>query len=120
MKAKHTYRLTESVSAAFMVLTLLWLTVSTPFIIEVQKELNTTCSTLPSEQSQEDNTNPFSGMNEEKSSEISISEYLHSGTALISRHSLNIEHADTQGADIYIAYYGELLSPPPEGASLFV
>jgi len=118
MHVKSTYRFSDFVSATFMVLTLLWLTVSTPFIVEVQKELHATQSTAPVEKSQEDNTNPFSGLNEERSSEISISEYLHHSAAIVGTHSYDLEHGDSEGTRIYIAFYGELLSPPPEGSFL--
>lgn len=118
MESKRTYQLVDFISAVFLILTLLWLTVSTPFIFEAQKEINRTHTSVPPGQPTEDSTNPFSGLNEEKSSEISLSEYLHDGSAILDMNPLRIAHADADGADIYIAFYGELLSPPPECSSL--
>ncbi|HRP31445.1 MAG TPA: hypothetical protein PKV73_06120 [Agriterribacter sp.] len=97
-----------------MVLTLLWLTISTPFVFEARQNLGRTHSSAASCPVPDENTNPFSGLNEEKSSEISISEYLHDAADLVAAHGIEITYTDTHGAGIYIAFYGELISPPPE------
>lgn len=97
-----------------MIITLLWLTVSTPFIFSVQKELrNASIST--EQQANEDNSNPFSGLNEEKTSSVNtLSEYLHEHLHLPVPATPVLEHNSNATDLIYIAYYGELLSPPPE------
>lgn len=97
-----------------MIITLLWLTVSTPFIFSVQKELrNASFST--EQQTNEDNSNPFSGLNEEKTNSVNtLSEYLHEHLHLPVPGTPVLEHNSNTASLIYIAYYGELLSPPPE------
>lgn len=102
-----------------MMLTLLWLTISTPFIIDIQKQLHkqtSYCGSGSENQSMEENANPFSGLNEEKSgnSGSTLSEYLHEPLTFPTLVTTELVHAANSGASIYIAYYGELLSPPPE------
>ena len=95
-----------------MIFTLLWLTVSTPFIADIQQQLNEK-NFHSSAQSMED-TNPFSGLNEEKCSTNTFSEYLHESLTLSVFTQPDLEHRCYAGTLIYIAYYGELISPPPE------
>ena len=97
-----------------MIMTLLWLTISAPFILTVQKELNNTTAGT-NKQPAEDNANPFSGLNEEKTSSANaLSEYLHEPLSLSVPGIPALEHDSNNTLLIYIAYYGELLSPPPE------
>lgn len=116
---KATYKPKHYASCIFMMFTLLWLTVSTPFITELQKELNkqSSYSAGGSEgQSMEDNANPFSGLNEEKCNGCgnTLSEYLHEPLTITTLLTTELIHASHTGSSIYIAYCGELLSPPPE------
>ncbi|MFT3700751.1 MAG: hypothetical protein QM802_00150 [Agriterribacter sp.] len=99
-----------------MILTLLWLTVSTPFILSVQKELSKpTASACSDNTSMEEDANPFSGLNEEKSSSsTTFSEYLHEPFHLPTINVPELVHNGSAGVIIYIAHYGELVSPPPE------
>jgi len=100
-----------------MIITLLWLTISTPFIIGVQKQINKlTASAASNTHSMEDNSNPFSGLNEEKtSSSIStISEYLHEPFHLPTVNVPELVHIGGSGEVIHINHYGELVSPPPK------
>ncbi|MGN6493599.1 MAG: hypothetical protein ACTHLE_16480 [Agriterribacter sp.] len=118
-RAKKIYSSKHYASCVFMMLTLLWLTVSAPFITDLQKQLNkqTSCYNAGSEnQSMEENANPFSGLNEEKSgnSGNTLSEYLHEPLTFDTLFTAELVHTANGGASIYIAYYGELLSPPPE------
>jgi len=97
-----------------MIMTLLWLTISAPFILTVQKELNNAAAGT-NKQPVEDNTNPFSGLSEEKTSSANaLSEYLHEPLSLPVPGVPTLEHDSNNTPLIYIAYYGELLSPPPE------
>jgi hypothetical protein len=109
-------------SAIFMILALLWLTVSAPFVFENQKNI-ASASGLSSAQS------PFAGSEEEnggqsgntteektpKSLNNFSEEYLHDN---IKDHifSIGLQYHKHQDADIYIAYHGEPLVPPPNVA----
>lgn len=115
MTAKRTsYRLRHHASAVFMICTLLWLTVSTPLILDAQRELSSKCSPGATHPAVEESTNPFAGLNEEKSSTNALSEYLHEPLIVSEVNSSDTQHGSHAGTDIYIAYYGELISPPPE------
>ena len=98
-----------------MIMALGWLTISTPFVYNASQECKkiTAQSQLPEE---EESNNPFANTTEEKteSSFGSISEYLHDHeTVIISNNDL-LRHAKCHDADVYIAFHGELLTPPPE------
>lgn len=102
-------------------LTLLWLTVSTPFIADIKKNLQKASTSITSasddiDSSMEDNSNPFSGLNEEKcgNSANAFSEYLHEHFHLPVIDEAKLIHESYSGNLVYVAYYGELLSPPPE------
>lgn len=97
-----------------MICTLLWLTISAPLILDAQRELSSKCSPGASHLTAEESTNPFAGLNEEKSSTNAFSEYLHEPLTVSEVCAPGTEHGSHAGSDIYIAYYGELISPPPE------
>lgn len=100
-----------------MIITLLWLTVSTPFILSVQKNLNKPTAAASSDNpSMEEDGNPFSGLNEEKTSDgvTTLSEYLHEPFHLPTINVPELEHNGSNSSIIYITHYGELVSPPPE------
>lgn len=101
-----------------MILTLLWLTVSTPFVQEIQKKLThkqLSIHTGGDESQNVEDSNPYSGLNEEKcSNSNTLSEYLHEPLTLMVLKQPELIHSAYHGPSIYIAYYGELISPPPE------
>lgn len=108
--------MTRYVSSVFMVLMLAWLTVSLPFVYAAQEAMDAKCLATTGCHSEDKNDNPFANTTEEKtSSSTQLSEeYLHDSHA--TEHFLTelssdykIEHVST-----YIAFYGELLSPPPD------
>jgi len=116
---KSIYSNTQYALSIFLIVTLLWLTVSTPFIVDAQKKLKTTETslTIPDvDQSLEENTNPFSGLNEEKggSSVNGFSEYLTEYFHIPGINQPELIHESYIHGLIYVAHYGELLSPPPE------
>lgn len=103
-----------------MILALVWLTVSTPFVFEAQQHLlkqeskNTANNSTSCDE--EDAPNPFASTTEEKAptSVSTISEYLHE-PATIHHPTLTLaKHYKFHSAELYIAFHGELLSPPPE------
>ncbi len=109
-----TYKPKHYTSAVFMIFTLLWLTVSTPFILAVQQELNAKSMSHAVNDSMDDSSNPFSGFNEEKCSNTTLSEYLHESLAFHGFNAPELEHYGSAGSGKYIAYYGELIPPPPK------
>jgi len=113
MPANRTYKLKHRVSAVLMIFTLLWLTVSAPLILDFQQQLNGKSSGAVNQMAEE-NTNPFSGLNEEKCNSNTFSEYLHEALTLSEIRTPGLEHNNHAGSVIYITYYGELISPPPE------
>lgn len=123
MKKRQTkIKITRFVSCIFLMLALAWLTVSLPVVYYAQQssELSNPFNSDGSSKNNEDKSdNPFANTTEEKTSDSSSSlteEYLHEAHA--SEHYITIlsveykmEHYPT-----YIAFYGELVSPPPDQA----
>lgn len=103
-----------------MMLALGWLTISAPFVYKAQQEKNGITKagrTLPVNGDEEDASNPFSNTTEEKTStnlNTLSEEYLHHTD--IYDHSISVSSAYFKTANVkaYIAFHGELLSPPPE------
>lgn len=104
-----------------MVLALLWLTVSLPFVYDAQQLLADETSAVAI--SLDDNpveggedANPIAGSVEEKapSNASVLEEYLHHNDEAFSLDNPRLSHLDNRSYDLYIAFHGELLSPPPE------
>ncbi len=102
-----------------MMVALLWLTVSTPFVFAAwQKaaETSKTAQQQPPLADAEEDSNPFSNNNTEEkapSSNTFSEEFLHEqieNHCFFSITSAYNKHAD---ASTYIAFHGELLVPPP-------
>jgi hypothetical protein len=106
-------------SCIFMMLALAWLTVSFPVVYSAQKiAQQKEAATTGSSQNNDDKAdNPFANTNEEKTSANSSSlseEYLHDTHSaeyhlVVLSTKYTIEHHQT-----YIAFYGDLESPPPD------
>lgn len=115
---QNIYSKTQAISAIFMILALLWLTVSTPFVFTSQQILSGQVSTdfdAPANSQEEDTANPFGSTTEEKTpGSISFSEeYLHD-QHLTDHYFLSISHFHKcDNAGTYVAYHGELHVPPP-------
>jgi hypothetical protein len=116
------YSIFQRGSAIFMILALLWLTVSTPFVFASQQKL-TSQEKIQKDQSpatgcEEESSNPFSNTTEEKNpSSTSFSEeYLHDHH--ITHHFFPIvtQYYNCGNSGVYVAYHGELLVPPPNAA----
>ena len=96
-----------------MMLALLWLTISIPFIYQAQQKQIAIALNHSPDSKQDGNSNPFSNTTEEKAPVQVSEEYLHAEQ----EHSytwITIRHYNNPRVDIYIAYHGELISPPPE------
>lgn len=105
----------------FMMMNMLWLTVSLPIIADSRLDSRSVCQTLacdtPLDAQGEDAGFPQTGATEEKGSEGSNSfneEYLHHYEGLA---SMGLTTGKTTmhdlAQDAYCAFHGELLVPPP-------
>lgn len=105
-----------------MILALLWLTVSTPFVFASQQELakqdKMADTQSPLAGNEEEASNPFSSTTEEKNpgSNSFSEEYLHDHYIADHFFSIDLQHAKCENAGTYVAYHGELLVPPPNAA----
>lgn len=119
-RAKKTYSLFQLTSAVVMIVALLWLTVSAPFVNAAQQELSKVAKMLNTDDSlcnDEESSNTVNNNTEEKkpSSNNSVSEeYLHSHYYNESLFTIVSQRHVSKNADEYIAYHGELDSPPPD------
>lgn len=120
MKGKRKYTIGDQVSCVSMILMLLWLTVSAPFIVPDQQKgnlANTSAQAdIPADNSEDSDTNPFSNTTEEKpeSGANTLSEYLHHIHELFHYFTTLTTSYNWHSSELYIAFHGELLSPPPE------
>ena len=125
MKSKRKiYTGFQLASAVLMILALLWLTVSLPFVYASQQELakleKTTHHGSPLAGAEEEAANCFNnGGTEEKAPNTSTSfseEYLHDHHKTDYFFSIIAKYYSRQNAGTYIAFHGELLVPPPDAA----
>ena len=115
-------KITCILSSVFMILTLVWLTVSLPFVNAAQQQATELSSKATSDNplnpdEEDDNNNPFANTTEEKTSgsfNTLSEEYLHDAHSFdhyvtVPSVEYKLEHVST-----YIAFHGELISPPPD------
>jgi hypothetical protein len=121
-KNSRKYTIFQKASSIFLMLTLFWLTISTPFVITAQEELARQQQTLVSDWSMsdcEDETADSANNNiEEKvptSSNSFSEEFLHEHHSTHYFFSQISEYHKLENADTYTAFHGELLVPPPNG-----
>lgn len=121
-KNKKTYSGFQMASAVCMIMALLWLTISAPFVFACQQELakqsKTGQSQSPLAGNEEETANPFGNTTEEKapSSSSFSEEYLHDHPATDFFFSVASQYYKGENAGTYIAFHGELLVPPPNAA----
>lgn len=100
-----------------MVLALLWLTVSIPFVYAARQLTTEKIEATGKHRSNSGSkNNPFANTTEEKapSDPNTLSEYLHdthSSDQQIGAQLMHLHHPDVA---TYIAYHGELTGPPPK------
>lgn len=113
-QSQRTYPVRHIVSGLFMIVTLLWLTISTPFVYDAQQSLKKEIE--KQSKPTKDNTNPFSNTTEEKneSSVNTLSEYLHEPPCIEKNFITLIRLYKSYPSCIYFEYHPELISPPPE------
>jgi len=117
-KNRKIYSVFQLISAVVMILALMWLTVSTPFVYAAQQELakqQKTEKTSSPLTSSEEESNPFGNSTEEKApNSTSLSEeYIHNNHRINFFFSIATQYHKCENADTYIAFHGELLVPPP-------
>lgn len=123
MTKAQPYKSYQCASAIFMILALLWLTISTPFVLESQKIMadKSDCrsSQSPFAGTEEESNTPAGNATEEKVPKTLNSiteEYLHDNNKSNHLTSLSLQYFKHQDAGIYVAYHGEPLVPPPNAA----
>jgi len=111
----------QLVLAVCMVVALLWLTVSLPFVYAGQQELakqeQTANANVPP--GNDDETNPFGNSTEEKAPTGSNSfseEYIHDHHRAEYFFFIASQYHKCENAGTYVAFHGELLVPPPNVA----
>ena len=114
---KHTTR--QVVSSLLMIVALLWLTVSTPFVYAAQQQVaqqeNPVQDISDEMPVENEESNPLSGTSEEKTpSSTNLSEeYLHGHPENMIAVTSLLSHLHFHSYGLYVAYHGELLCPPP-------
>ena len=101
------------ISSLFMIMALLWLTVSTPFVFASQQAQQ---KEIQKQTGSSEDRNPFSTTTEEKneSSASTLSEYLHDLNSMTHHFIVLTRIYKCHTSDLHYAYHPELLSPPPE------
>jgi hypothetical protein len=120
MRKVQAYTSRQLITVIAMVFSLVWLTISLPFVNGAQLQLKFSQERTQQEPgSATDNSNPLSNTIEEKSESgpLSISEYLHDQHASDHIEVTLVNFYKCHPADLYYAFHPELLSPPPEELS---
>lgn len=109
------------VSSILLMMALLWLTISLPFVYAMQqteRDINKSVSMqLPADTGDEDLPDPFANTSEEQASNNINSmseEYLHDTHLYEDHFAVPSLYNKCENVKTYIAFHGELLSPPPE------
>lgn len=123
-KGITTYQLRHHLTSILMLVTLLWLTVSTPFVVSAQLKAEKQKTALVSAASADQNDDAddeqsctaLGGATEEKTSNgfnTLSEEYLHTDNELFHLAELSLNHTRTHTFAEYVAFHGEMLCPPP-------
>jgi hypothetical protein len=118
---KRPNKVSSYISSIFMMLALAWLTVSLPIVYGAQQaDTYKTAENQSSQDKQEDDgTNPFANTTEEKtpnSVNTPSEEYLHDAHDGIYYIAVPSTEYKPENVSTYIAFHGELISPPPDAA----
>jgi flagellar biosynthesis/type III secretory pathway M-ring protein FliF/YscJ len=115
---KTTYNLINQLAAILMVITLLWLTISTPFVNAARQQAETFSQAHADDENGPDSDDsPFGNTTEEKTESkggITITEeFLHDMEEMSSLVNPSLNHICNHNFELYVAFHGELLCPPP-------
>jgi hypothetical protein len=122
-KNRKTYTFLQKASSIFLMMVLLWLTISTPFVAACQQELAKQQKTLSIDHPLSDcgdetcDDNASNNIEEKVPSTTNLAEeFLHEHH--IAHHFFSIVslYHTLENADAYTAFHGELLVPPPNAA----
>jgi hypothetical protein len=119
-RTKKPYNVFQLASAVVMILALLWLTVSTPFVYASQQE-------LAKQTKMADTTTDLGGNDEEANNSLgnTTEEKKPTGSTSLSEEYLHHHHIEdlfispisqfhkTENAGVYTAFHGEVHVPPP-------
>jgi hypothetical protein len=115
MKNTTAYKSKHVIASIVLFCALAWLTVSLPYVYSFQKELSkqeSNCTGFDSPISNEE-SNPFGNSTEEKAPTSATEEYLHHTDDHNYLFSYKLSHDNRHSYDIYVAFHGEVQSPPP-------
>lgn len=100
-----------------MIVALLWLTVSTPFVYAAQQQLEkyAKITNHATEDVPDSEDTPMGSTTEEKTETgiNNLSEYLHTIDELSQLDPLSQKHNCHHDVAVYVAFHGETLCPPP-------
>jgi hypothetical protein len=114
------YTVKHKITSLFMLVALLWLTMSLPFVYAAQQQLSKekiAVSSAASSDKEDDSNNPFANTTEEKApTNVNpiAEEYLHHADFSSYHFSIPVSHNKSGDVATYTAFHGELLSPPPD------
>lgn len=117
----HIYSFYSKVSSILMIVALLWLTVSTPFVFKSQQQAEQYEKLIGKNQSvplDDNDQNPYGNTTEEKAPASSSiqEEFLHENHTSEYFLLLASQYPELENSGIYIAFHGELHVPPPNAA----
>ena len=118
-KNRKTYTIFKKAFTICMMLALLWLTISLPFVYaghqQIAKQQHTENAGSPLSGNEEESANPFGNSTEEKAPGNSSfsEEYLHDHHKEDGFLATARQYRSSEDARNYIAYHDELLVPPP-------
>ena len=110
-------------SSVVMILALIWLTISLPYTYAAQQKLakgkislTKESKGVPCDEDNTDENSPFANTTEEKvPTNVNLTEeYLHHQDEPLPFSTDKLSHSHHHSYDVYVAFYGELLSPPPD------
>jgi hypothetical protein len=122
MSKRKIYTPFQLASAVFMILALLWLTISLPFVYDNQQEQtekNKIVNNASSAENNEEASNPFGNTTEEKNPNSSNSfseEFLHDYHEHDHYFTISSQIRKCENVATYIAFHGDLEVPPPDVA----
>jgi hypothetical protein len=117
-KNKKIFTVLHQASAVFMILALMWLTVSISFVYNAQLKISQLEKVEKAvTDSEEEAPNPFGSTEEKAPTNTSLSEeYIHHSYISDYFFYIDSEFHKPENAGTYTAFHGELLVPPPNQA----